>query len=103
MREIELDQSELSEAESALIQLASVFFPSETASPTGADAEPDMPLAEARYRMLLDQMTAVVFMVALAWGAWCSRQEPSPRRAARSARPSRSENDGELAPIRIGR
>ena len=45
----------------------------------------------------------VVFMVALAWGAWCSRQEPSPRRAARSARPSRSENDGELAPIRIGR
>jgi PAS domain S-box-containing protein len=57
------DQSELSEAEAALVQLASVFFPS--ASPSGADDEPDMPLAEARYRMLLDQMTAVVFMVAL--------------------------------------
>ena len=54
---------DLSAAESALIQLASVFFPA--ASPSGADDEPDMPLAEARYRMLLDQMTAVVFMVAL--------------------------------------
>jgi PAS domain S-box-containing protein len=54
---------DLSEAESALIQLASVFFPA--ASPSGADDEPDIPLAEARYRMLLDQMTAVVFMVAL--------------------------------------
>jgi PAS domain S-box-containing protein len=66
MREIDrLDQLELSEAESALVQLASVFFPSEGVSPAGADDEPDMPLAEARYRMLLDQMTAVVFMVAL--------------------------------------
>ena len=65
MREIELDQSELSEAESALIQLASVFFPSDAASLPGANDEPDEPLAEARYRMLLDQMTAVVFMVAL--------------------------------------
>src|SRR5580704_8678952 len=61
----EFDQSELSEAEASLVQLASVFFPSDTASPSGADDEPEMPLAEARYRMLLDQMTAVVFMVAL--------------------------------------
>jgi PAS domain S-box-containing protein len=66
MRETEeLDLPELSEAEAALVQLASVFFPSDSASPSGADDEPDMPLAEARYRMLLDQMTAVVFMVAL--------------------------------------
>jgi len=59
----ELDSPNLSEAEASLVQLASVFFPS--ASPSGADDEPDMPLAEARYQMLLDQMTAVVFMVAL--------------------------------------
>ncbi len=59
----ELEQPDLSEAEASLIQLASVFFPA--ASPSGADDEPDMPLAEVRYRMLLDQMTAVVFMVAL--------------------------------------
>jgi PAS domain S-box-containing protein len=66
MREIvEFDQLELSEAEASLVQLASVFFPSDAASPSGADDEPDEPLAEARYRMLLDQMTAVVFMVAL--------------------------------------
>src|ERR1700693_4749595 len=66
MREIdELVQPELLEAEASLVQLASVFFPSNAASPPGADDEPDMPLAEARYRMLLDQMTAVVFMVAL--------------------------------------
>ena len=61
----EFDQPELSEAEASLVQLASVFFPSDTASPSGADDEPEMPLAEARYQMLLDQMTAVVFMVAL--------------------------------------
>jgi PAS domain S-box-containing protein len=66
MREIDhLDQLELSEAEASLVQLASVFFPSDAASPSGADDEPEMPLAEARYQMLLDQMTAVVFMVAL--------------------------------------
>src|ERR1700678_4089842 len=61
----ELDQLGLSEAEASLVQLASVFFPSDAASPSGTDDEPDMPLAEARYQMLLDQMTAVVFMVAL--------------------------------------
>jgi PAS domain S-box-containing protein len=61
-----LHPPELSEAEASLVQLASVFFPA--ASPSGADDEPDMPLAEARYRMLLDQMTAVVFMVALDQG-----------------------------------
>ena len=65
-REIdELDQLGLSEAEASLVQLASVFFPSDAASPSGSGDEPDEPLAEARYRMLLDQMTAVVFMVAL--------------------------------------
>jgi PAS domain S-box-containing protein len=61
----EFDQPELSEAEASLVQLASVFFPSDAASLPGANDEPDEPLAEARYRMLLDQMTAVVFMVAL--------------------------------------
>jgi len=65
MRDIDnLEKLNLSEAEASLVQLASVFFPSDAASP-GAEDEPDIPLAEARYQLLLDQMTAVVFMVAL--------------------------------------
>ncbi len=61
----ELDQSSLSEAESALARLAEVFFPTHGAAHPLEDDESEALLAETRYKMLLDQMTAVVFMVAL--------------------------------------
>jgi PAS domain S-box-containing protein len=64
----ELYQRSLSEAESALAQLAEVFFPTGASTDSQPEDESEVLLAETRYKLLLDQMTAVVFMVSLEKG-----------------------------------
>jgi PAS domain S-box-containing protein len=65
----ELDLAGCSEAEAVLASLASVFF---QATPEGANsagkADEPGPTLEARYRVLLDQIPAIVFMAYLDQG-----------------------------------
>jgi len=63
------DLTDISEAEATLANLANVFFqtPSNSASSRPAQANPG-PSLEARYRVLLDQIPAVVFMAYLDQG-----------------------------------
>ena len=57
-----LQTSELAEASSVLTSLASVFLPRGFRSPA---IEPEIPTAETKYRTLIEQIPAVVFMAYL--------------------------------------
>ena len=56
---------EIAEAESSLAALAEVFFPRGAASGSGGPTESELLSTEDRYKVLLDQMPAVVFMAYL--------------------------------------
>src|ERR1700727_3080473 len=66
---LHFDPADIGEAEAVLANLADVFF---QASPAGPKAKPGQqepgPSLEARYRVLLDQIPAVVFMAYLDQG-----------------------------------
>ena len=59
------DLDGLAEAESILAELASVFFQPPSTNGTAAASSDTEPNIEARYRVLIDQIPAVVFMVYL--------------------------------------
>jgi two-component system CheB/CheR fusion protein len=63
------DPIDVGDAEEILAGLANVFFQPMEASPSGHDRDSLAPTLEARYRVLLDQIPAVVFMAYLDQGS----------------------------------